>query len=287
MKRILLMCALSLLAAQILVAPLYASQSGDVDWNKITSWKLDAKPLDLVHSLDNQKVYILGDDSKVHIFSAKGAKLGAIPVAEGVTAIDIEPRGTRLYLINEKDNTFTSLAISFVTPIDITGSPFLGNENAPVVLVVFSDFQCPYCGRIPQLLEQLLENNPQTVKIVFKNLPLTRIHKIAEPAALAALAAHKQGKFWQMHDAIFAIGGNKLNMEKIVAAAREIGLDMEQFNNDRTSPAVKQQLAKDLADAREAQVTGTPTLLVNGRLISDRSPQALQKAVDREMAKSR
>lgn len=142
MKKIFLFCLLCLLPAQLIAAQsLQASSSDGVDWDVKFTWKLDAKPLDLVHTLDNQKVYILGDDNKVHLFSAQGKKLGAIPVDKGVTAIDIAPRGEMLYLIDEQKNTFTSLAISFVTPIDITGSPFLGNEDAPVVLAVFSDFQ--------------------------------------------------------------------------------------------------------------------------------------------------
>jgi len=118
-----------------------ASSPDAVEWQKISQWKIDAKPVDFVHSLDNQKVYILGDDQKVHIFSTQGEKLGAVPVDKGVTAIDISPRGELLYLINDRDNTFTSLAISFVTPIDVTGAPYLGKEDAPVVLAVFSDFQ--------------------------------------------------------------------------------------------------------------------------------------------------
>ncbi|MDH3328101.1 MAG: hypothetical protein OEM01_02600 [Desulfobulbaceae bacterium] len=142
MKKIFLLCLLCFFTTQLVAAQSSPASSPDgVDWSVISTWKLDAKPLDLVHTLDNQKVYILGDDNKVHLFSAQGQKLGSIPVDKGVTAIDIAPRGEMLYLINEQENTFTSLAISFVTPIDVTGSPFLGNEDAPVVLAVFSDFQ--------------------------------------------------------------------------------------------------------------------------------------------------
>lgn len=110
---------------------------------------------------------------------------------------------------------------------------------------------------------------------------------MAEPAALAGLAAHKQGKFWEMHDAIFAIGAKSLSPDKITAAAQEIGLDMQKFNNDRISPEVKKQLTKDIADARAAQVSGTPTLFINGSRISDRSPQALQQIIDQELIKSK
>ena len=132
----------------------------------------------------------------------------------------------------------------------------------------------------------MLENNPDTVKIVFKNLPLTNIHKMAEPAALAALAAQNQGKFWQMHDAIFAMN-NKITMESILAAAKEIGLDMDTFNTDLNSEETKKRLVKDVMDARGADVSGTPTLFVNGRRVNERNVQALQKIIDQELAKSK
>jgi len=132
----------------------------------------------------------------------------------------------------------------------------------------------------------LLDKNPQTLKIAFKNLPLTSIHNMAEPAALAAMAADKQGKFWQMHDAIFAMK-TQITPEKLEAAAKEIGLDMQQFNADRTSEALRKKLDKDLADARTAQVSGTPTLFVNGIRIKDRSLDALQRVIDEEAAKTK
>jgi len=132
----------------------------------------------------------------------------------------------------------------------------------------------------------LLDKNPQTLKIAFKNLPLTSIHKMAVPAALAAIAAQNQGKFWQMHDAIFAMK-TQITMEKLETAAREIGLDMEKFNADRTSDEVRQKLAKDMGDAKAAQVTGTPTLFINGRRVKERSLAALQKMIDEEAAKAK
>jgi len=131
----------------------------------------------------------------------------------------------------------------------------------------------------------VLENNQQTLKIAFKNLPLTNIHNMAEPAALAGIAAHNQGKFWQMHDALFAM--DTITMEKILDAAKEIGLDMDSFNRDLNSEITKQRLIKDVMDAREAEVSGTPTLFVNGRRVNDRSPQALQKLIDEELAKTK
>ncbi|MCF6186329.1 MAG: thioredoxin domain-containing protein [Desulfobulbaceae bacterium] len=122
--------------------------------------------------------------------------------------------------------------------------------------------------------------NPETVKLAFKHLPL-RMHDQAEPAALAAIAAQNQGKFWQMHDALFGV--EKLTKETIEAAAASIGLNMEQFKKDLADPVTKQRLYKDMADAKKADVSGTPTLFINGQRIKNRSLPAMQAIIDREL----
>ncbi|GBE13415.1 disulfide bond formation protein D precursor [bacterium BMS3Abin13] len=283
MKKTLVLCFLLLLPAWLYAgSPPPTTQSGSLDWSVLTTWKMATKPLAFVQTLDNRRVYVLGADSKVHIFSsANGRELGAIPVDKAVTAIDIAPRGERLYLLNPKDKTFTSIAVDFTVHIDVTGSPFLGNAKAPVTLVLFSDFQCPYCHKLQPLLHQVLQRNPNTVKIVFKNLPLP-MHKMAQPAALAALAAQAQGKFWPMHDALFAL--DKLSPETINGAAQKIGLDMEQFKKDLGSQKIREKLTKDLIDADRAEVHGTPTLFVNGRLVRNRSFQAVQLMINHALA---
>jgi len=110
------------------------------------------------------------------------------------------------------------------------------------------------------------------------------MHKMAETAALAAIAAQNQGKFWQMHDALFATP--KLNKETIDQAAESIGLDMDTFKKDMNSPETKQKLAKDLASAQQADVSGTPTLFVNGRRVKNRGPDVIQNMVDQEITKA-
>jgi len=132
------------------------------------------------------------------------------------------------------------------------------------------------------LLEQVLEHNPDTVKIVLKNMPLN-FHKLAAPAALAALAAGNQGKFWEFHDELFATP--KLNKNSFDTIAKKLELDLEKFNKDIASPAVQQQLAKDLHDAKEAGVTGTPTIFVNGVKLKRRELPAFQKLIDEALAK--
>jgi len=105
------------------------------------SWELPARPLDIVYSLDGKKVFILTDREQVLVYKASGELLGKIAVDKGVTAIDIAPRGEKLYLINQKDNSFTDISVDFVVNIDTTGSPYLGNSDAPVTVAVFTDFE--------------------------------------------------------------------------------------------------------------------------------------------------
>ena len=128
----------------------------------------------------------------------------------------------------------------------------------------------------------MLENNPDTVKIVLKNMPLN-FHKFAAPAALAALAAGNQGKFWEYHDELFA--SPKLNNNSFDAIAAKLGLNLEKFKKDSASPAIQQQLAKDLHDAKEAGVTGTPTIFINGVKLKRRDLESFQKLIDEELAK--
>jgi protein-disulfide isomerase len=132
------------------------------------------------------------------------------------------------------------------------------------------------------MLEQVLDNNKETVKIVFKNMPL-RFHKMAAPSALAALAADQQGKFWEYHDQLFAV--KKLSENEIVKTAQSLGLDMDKFNQDRASNALRAKLQKDMTDAQKAGVTGTPTVFVNGRLLKQRSLAGFQALIDDELQK--
>ena len=111
------------------------------------------------------------------------------------------------------------------------------------------------------------------------------MHKMAQTASHAAIAAQNQGKFWQMHDALFALP--KLTKEAIDKAAAGIGLDMEQYKKDLNSPATKQKLQKDLAIAQQSEVKGTPTLFVNGRRVKQRGAQPIQDMIDQELAKAK
>jgi protein-disulfide isomerase len=133
------------------------------------------------------------------------------------------------------------------------------------------------------VLEQVLEKNPDKVKLVFKNFPL-RNHKFAMPAATAALAAGKQGKFWEFHDLLFK-DYNRLNEQKVKEIAQKLKLDMQQFEKDRKDPQITGLIRRDILEGNQAGVRGTPTIFVNGRLLRNRSPAGFQELIEKALKK--
>ncbi len=127
----------------------------------------------------------------------------------------------------------------------------------------------------------MLEQNPKTVKIVFKNFPI-RSHKFAVPAAVAALAADRQGKFWDFHDELFN-NYNRLNEEKVQEIVAKLKLNSAQFEKDRKDPLLLEQVRFDVNEAIQAGVKGVPSVFVNGRKLKDRSLQGFQTLIDKEI----
>jgi protein-disulfide isomerase len=132
----------------------------------------------------------------------------------------------------------------------------------------------------------VLEQYPNDVKLVFKNFPLTRIHKAAMNAAIGALAANQQGKFWEFHSELFK-NYNKLNDEKFDEIAKSLELDMEQFKQDMQNPALAAMVQRDLKDGGQAGVRGTPSIFVNGRMLKQRSLPGFKQIIDEELAKKK
>ena len=173
-------------------------------------------------------------------------------------------------------------------PIPLAGSPAQGPDHAPVTLVVFSDFQCPYCATMSQLLRETQDAYREKVRVVFKHFPLD-FHEMARPAAEAAMSAQDQGKFWAMHDAIFAVkGGKALTREAIVGAGQKAGLDPARLEADLRAEAHRAQIDRDLALGAELDVNGTPTLFINGKAVGG-VPKAedLKALIDEELKRQK
>jgi protein-disulfide isomerase len=168
--------------------------------------------------------------------------------------------------------------------VDTKGSPVKGNPKAKLAIVEFSDFQCPFCGRVVPTIEQIEREYGDDVRIVFKHLPLS-MHPKAPAAHAAAEAAHRQGKFWEMHDLIFADQRN-MSPERYLEYAAQLDLDVDRFKRDVASAEVKQKIASDAAEAARLGVSSTPGFFVNGRYIRGAQPFSAFKAViDEELGR--
>ena len=165
---------------------------------------------------------------------------------------------------------------------DLTGAPFRGPENAPVTIVEFSDFQCPFCRRVQPTLDQLQQTYGDKLRWSFKDLPLVNIHPEALKAAEAARCAGEEDKFWEYRAALFE--ASRIDRALFDSTAERVGLDSAKFaaclDSDRHGPAVM----ANLAEAGELGLNGTPAFLVNGVLLSGAQPfEAFAEVIDREL----
>ncbi len=170
--------------------------------------------------------------------------------------------------------------------IEGDGSRSLGSPDAPVVIVEFSDFECPFCKRFfdetePQIIEKYVKTG--AVRFVYRDFPLSSIHADAEPAARAARCAGEQGKFWQYHNRLFE-RQESLSPANFGVWAGELGLDAAAFSACLGSGKYAAEVAKDLADGQAAGVTGTPTFFVNGTMLVGALPFAeFETAIERAL----
>jgi len=169
-------------------------------------------------------------------------------------------------------------------PKAASDAPALGPDGAPVTIVEFSDFQCPYCARSSSvLIPQVRKTYGDKVRIVFRDFPLDS-HREAVPAAVAARCAGRQGKFWEMHDKLFS-HQREMGEALYQKAAKEIGLDAAKFSECRKDPKVAEAVKSDLRDGTKAGVGSTPTFFVNGLPVEGAIPfDEFRKVIDAELA---
>ena len=151
------------------------------------------------------------------------------------------------------------------------GAPAKGADKAPVTIVKFEDFECPFCKRVQPTLEAVLKQYNGKVRLVHKDLPLEAIHPQAQGAAEGARCAGEQGKFWEYHDTLYA-KAPKLGAADLKAYSKEMGLDTAKFNQCLDGGKYKALVQKDLSEGAQLGLTGTPTFFINGREISGALP---------------
>ena len=159
-----------------------------------------------------------------------------------------------------------------------------GDPNAPITIVEFSDFQCPFCQRAYPVVKQLLSKYPNQVKLSYRDFPLRQIHPQADAAAAASRCAGDQGKFWQFHDRLFE-SNLPLDRPSFVEHAAQLGLDTAQFGECLADGRFEDEIEQDLQDGTRAGVSGTPAFFINGVALTGAQPlAAFEKVVEEELA---
>jgi protein-disulfide isomerase len=189
------------------------------------------------------------------------------------------------YLKTLRSQAQISIALTSPTaPVELTRSPVRGNRDAPVVLVEFADYQCPYCQKIHPDLEKLQKEYGNRLALVYKDYPLP-MHPYAQKAAEAARCAGVQGKFWEFHDMLFA--GKKLQPADLKEQAHTLNLNEQQFDKCIVEGLEAADVEKDAAEARSLGITGTPSFFINGHFFSGvLSYAALRDMVEQQLATS-
>lgn len=260
------------------------SVCAELEKNLVKRHPLGKQPVDVAQSVSDGRLFVLLETGEVQIFSADGQPQELFMVGEGVTSLEVSPDGQTLYLGNSKSNELQILAIAHVQQLPVGSSAVKGDADAPVTITLFDDFQCPYCAKLVPTLDQVMAAYPKQVKVVFKHFPLS-MHKFAKQAAVASIAARNQGKFWPLHDQLFA-NYNKLNDVKIRELAEAVGLDMTRFDQDMANPALLQEVNNDIQLGAKAGVRGTPAAYINGRQLKDRSLKGFKMMIDAELKKA-
>jgi protein-disulfide isomerase len=174
-----------------------------------------------------------------------------------------------------------------VTFDDLAGRPFKGPADAPVTLVQFSDYHCPFCQRVEPTIKQIMDANPGKVKVVWRHNPLP-FHTGADKTHTAAECAFQQGKFWEYHDDLFSDMKGDRSEAGLLARAEKLGLDKAKYQACMTSGQAKAMVDKDLAAGAKAGVRGTPATFINGILVSGAQPfESFNQTVQTELSKKR
>ena len=244
----------------------------------------------------NSKILPVGDD-EIDVFYKSN---------RGRIAVDLDKvrEQIRSYLYNQKTAAqkalfFKSLrskakVVTYLKPppvfraqLSLADEPFKGSEEAPVTIVKFEDFQCPFCNQVQPTFNELLSRYDGKVRLVHKDFPLESLHPQARQAAEAARCAYEQGKFWEYHDNLYA-NSPKASADDLKNYAKVVGLNVDSFDRCLVSGKYKAVVQQDLNEGTQLGLFGTPTFFINGREISGNQPlTAFEAMIDEELARAK
>ncbi|CAN2041785.1 Thioredoxin domain-containing protein [Candidatus Magnetomoraceae bacterium gMMP-15] len=260
------------------IRPVYA----DLEWTSIKEHSLSASPLDMAVSEDEKWIFILTSGSILVYSIDKDELIKEIQVDKSFDKIILSPKKDRLILSSLLERKVKIIKIDKIYEISSSGLPFLGNEKALVTVAIFIHYKCPYCSKLDPLVADLLKSYGDKIKIVFKNFPFG--NPLVKKASAAAIAAGRQGKFWDYH---LGLHDKKkpLNDAKMENIAKSLQLDMEKFNKDIKDPAITALIDRDISDGKNADIRGVPTIFINGRPLKRENAGALQQMIAKELEK--
>jgi len=272
----------------------WAKQIG-LDMNR---WRRDKDSTELANAITSEGRYgtQVGADGTPAFFINGRLISGALPfetfkpiideqIQKANAALKKGVKPDKLYdvLVAENVQSAGHAEQELAAKVDVGNAPVLGPRNAPVTIVEWSDFQCPFCGRVEPTLQQLRQEYKGKIRLAWKNQPLS-FHPNAMPAAEAAMAAHEQGKFWEFHDALFKRQG-ELGPALYDEVAKQLGLDMDRFHASIQSHRHAAQIQADMSAGSAVGAQGTPTFFINGKKLVGAQPvDAFKQVIDAELA---
>jgi predicted DsbA family dithiol-disulfide isomerase len=246
---------------------------------------------DLVRQEVQSKVAAPGEDEIRKFYESNKARINGsfIEVALEIRNYLMEEQRNQTFaaLLSKlrKDYGYRSMLEPLRTQVATQGHPAKGPANAPVTIVEFSDFECPYCGGMFPTLQKIESTYKDKIRIVYRQFPLNAIHPRAQKAAEASLCANEQGKFWQLHDAMFT-DQQKLTVDDLKQKASSLSMDSSAFATCLDSGKHAAAVRESIVEGSKAGVEGTPALFVNGRYLGGNQPYAeIEKVIEDELAR--
>ena len=264
----------------------------------LSRWRKDKELQEIASAIDADSRYAnqVGADGTPAFFINGRLISGAMPFETFKPVIDeqiekanaalkkgVKPEKLYEVLVAQNVQSAGQAEQQVAAKIEVGNAPVLGPKNAPVTIVEWSDFQCPFCGRVEPTLQQLREQYQGKIRFAWKNQPLS-FHPNAMPAAEAAMAAHAQGKFWEFHDALFKKQG-QLGPALYDEVGRQLGLDMDRFHAAIQARKHAAHIQADMAAGNAVGAQGTPTFFINGKKLVGAQPiDAFKQLIDAELA---
>lgn len=249
-----------------------------------TAFRADAGApvLDVTTDPQNRLIFLLTAKAVLFYAVEDSAVVDQIPLTgtfDRIAFLDDE----HLVLTHSASSAVEIVRFSRVYDIDLNNRIVKGPATAPVTLVVFDDYQCPYCARLEVFIEEVLAQFPNEVRFAIKHYPLEN-HSLARQGAMASLAAGQQGKFWEFHRKLL-LHHDDVSESRILEIATELKLDLKQFNTDRQSEALQKIIREDVENGGAIGVKGTPWVFLNGKRVHPRKIGDLPDLILKELEK--